>query len=314
MELRHLRYFVTLADELHFGRAALRLGISQPPLSQQIKALEEELGARLLERTNRRVALTQAGRMFLSEARTTLAQAERAAQVARRAQRGELGELRIGMVPSAPLIPVVGRSILAFRRGFPDVQLTLDEFESRQQVQALAEGREHIAIIRGADPPTLPAGLLATELLREPLVVVMRADHALARRRGRLAMAALAEQPFVFYGPRMGTALPGQVLALCRAAGFEPRVSQIASANATILGLVAVGLGIAIVPQAMSRLRHAAVVTRAIADPTAITSVWILRRRDDRSPLVEAFFALAIADEGRRSGELAKGATEERRG
>ncbi len=296
MELRHLRSFVTLADELHFGRAALRLGISQPPLSQQIKALEAELEARLFERTSRRVALTQAGRMFLSEARATLAQAERAAQVARRAQRGELGELRIGMFPSAPLIPLVGRSILAFRRGYPDVQLSLNEFESRQQVQALAEGREQIAIIRAAATPVLPAELAATELLRERLVVVMRADHKLARRRGRLPMAALADEAFVFYGPRMGPALPTQVLVLCRAAGFEPRVSQIASANATILGLVAVGLGLAVVPEAMSRLRHDAVVTRAIAEPAAITAVWIVRHRHNTTPLTAAFFDLATRD------------------
>jgi DNA-binding transcriptional LysR family regulator len=294
MELRHLRYFVALADELHFGRAALRLGISQPPLSQQIKALEDGLGARLFDRTNRRVALTQAGRMFLGEARATLAQADRAAQVARRAQRGELGELRIGMFPSAPLIPIVGRSILAFRRGFPDVQLSLNEFESRQQIQALAEGREHIAIIRGASAPALGPELVATELLRERLVVVMPADHRLARRRGALPLAMLADESFVFYGSRMGTALPTQVLALCRAAGFDPRISQVASANATILGLVAVGLGIAIVPEAMSLLRHDAVVVRAIADPAAITAVWILCRRDDRSPLIQAFFDLAI--------------------
>lgn len=299
MELRHLRYFVTLADELHFGRAALRLGISQPPLSQQIKALEEELGAQLLERTNRRVALTQAGRMFLHEARTALAQAERAVQVARRVQRGELGELRIGMFPSAPLIPIVGRSILALRRGYPDVQLTLNEFESGQQIQALTEGREHIAIIRGATVPTLPVEILATELLREPLVVVMRADHPLARRRGKVAMASLSEEPFVFYGSRMGSALPSQVLALCQAAGFQPRISQIANANSTILALVAVGMGIAIIPEAMSRLRHGSVVTRAIMDPTPITSVWILRRRDDRMPLIRAFIDLATMRETR---------------
>jgi DNA-binding transcriptional LysR family regulator len=298
MELRHLRYFVTLADELHFGRAARRLGISQPPLSQQIKALEDGLGARLFERTNRRVALTQAGRMFLDEARATLAQADRAAQVARRAQRGELGELRIGMFPSAPLIPVVGRSILAFRRGYPDVQLTLSEFESRQQMQALAEGREHIAIVRGPASPNVPAELSASELLRERLVVVMPADHALARRPGKVAMAALADEPFVFYGSRMGTTLPAQVLALCRSAGFEPRISQVANANATILGLVAVGLGIAIVPEAMSLLRHTAVVTRGIGEAEAITSVWMLRQRTDTSPLIEAFITLATGDKG----------------
>jgi DNA-binding transcriptional LysR family regulator len=300
MELRHLRYFATLAEELHFGRAAARLRISQPPLSQQIKALEDELGTRLLERNNRRVALTEAGRMFLAEARATLAQAERTAQVGRRAGRGELGELRIGLFPSAPLIPVVGRSILAFRQNFPDVQLTLDEVESRQQVQALMEEREHIAIIRGPAQVAVPGEMVARELLRERLVLVVPADHRLARGNGKVAMASLAEERFVFYGPRMGTTLPTQVLALCRAAGFEPRISQVASANATILGLVAVGLGIAIVPEAMSLLRHDAVVTRAIAAADAVTSVWILRRRGERSPLVEAFLGLAVAGGGQK--------------
>jgi DNA-binding transcriptional LysR family regulator len=164
-------------------------------------------------------------------------------------------------------------------------------------VQALAEGREHIAIIRAATP-ALPDDLVGTELLSERLVVVMRADHPLARRRGRLAVAALANEAFVFYGSRMGTALPGQVLALCRAAGFEPRISQMASANATILGLVAVGLGIAVVPEAMSRLRHDAVVTRPLADPAAVTSVWMLRNRTDCSRLTEAFFELTLSCSG----------------
>lgn len=296
MELRHMRYFAVLADELHFGRSAARLGISQPPLSQQIKALEAELGTRLLERTNRRVALTQAGRMFLAEARSALAQADRAAQVGRRAGRGELGELRIGLFPSAPLIPLVGQSILAFRRAFPDVQLTLDEVESRAQVQALVEGREHIAIIRGAAQVAVPAELMARELLRERMVLVVPAEHRLARGRGAVAMAAMAGEKFVFYGPRMGATLPGQVLALCRAAGFEPQISQVANANATILGLVGVGLGIAIVPEAMSLLRHEAVVTRQIAEAAAVTRVWIVRRRREESPLVAAFLGVAVGD------------------
>jgi DNA-binding transcriptional LysR family regulator len=295
MELRHLRYFVVVAEELHFGRAAARLGISQPPLSQQIKALEIELAAQLLERSTRRVELTQAGRMFLAEARATLDQADRAAQVAWRAQKGEVGELGIGMFPSAPLIPVVGQSIRTFRRRFPDVQLKLDEFESRQQIKALADGREHIAITRSATAPVLPAGLLAQELLRERLVVIMRRDHPLARQRGRLAIAALRQEPFVFYGPQMGTTLPSQVMALCRDAGFEPAISQIAGANTTFVGLVAVGLGIAVVPEAMARLRHESVIVRAIAEPGAITSVWVVRRQRDGSPLVRSFVSLLTA-------------------
>ncbi len=295
MELRHLRYFVVVAEELHFGRAAARLGISQPPLSQQIKALEIELGTQLLERSTRRVDLTEAGRLFLAAARTTLDQAERAAQVASRAQKGELGELSIGMFPSAPLIPVVGQSIRTFRRKFPDVQLRLDESESREQIRALANGREHIAITRSAAAPLLPAGLLARELVRERFVIIMRRDHPLARQRGRLAIAALREEAFVFYGPQMGVTLPGQVMALCRKAGFEPAISQIASANTTFIGLVAAGLGIAVVPEAMARLRHESVIARPALDPGAITSVWVVRRQQDRSPLVSSFVSLLSA-------------------
>lgn len=295
MELRHLRYFNVLAEELHFGRAARRLGISQPPLSQQIRALETELGTQLLVRSTRRVELTAAGRMFLDEARATLVQAERAMEVARRAQRGEVGELSIGMFPSAPLIPAVGHSILTFRRRYPDVQLRLDEFESRQQIQAVAEGREQVAITRSVATPLLPAGLVATELLRERLVVIMRNDHPLARRRGRLAIAALRDEPFVFYGHRMGLALPGQVTALCHAAGFGPRISQIAGANSTIVGLVAVGMGVAIVPEAMARLRHDSVVVRPVAEAAATTLVWIVRRQEERSSLVRSFLDLILA-------------------
>lgn len=294
MELRHLRYFTVLAEELHFGRAAGRLGISQPPLSQQMRALEMELGAQLLVRSTRRVELTAAGRMFLDEARAVLVQAERAMEVARRAQRGEIGELSIGMFPSAPLIPAVGHSIRMFRRRYPDAHLRLDEFESRQQIQALADGREQVAITRSVAAPMLPPGLTATELVRERLVVIMRKDHPLAHWRRHLSIAALRNEPFIFYGDRMGLALPGQVTALCQAAGFSPRVSQIAGANATIVGLVAVGMGIAIVPEAMARLRHDSVVAHPVADAAATTLVWIVQRQEEHSPLVRSFLDLIL--------------------
>jgi DNA-binding transcriptional LysR family regulator len=294
MELRHLRYFVTLAAELHFGRAAARLGISQPPLSQQIKALEDSLATRLFERTNRHVELTEAGRLFLIEAEATLAQAERARQVASRAQRGELGELRIGMFPSAPLTAPVGRAIVGFRRRFPDVRLVLSEFESGRLVQALVEGRQQIAIIRGPVTLVLPPELIAAEFFREPLVVAIWADHPLAAGKGKIPIAALANEPFVFYGPSMGSTLPTQVLALCQAAGFQPRVSQVADANATIIGLVAVGLGIAVVPAAICQFRHETVVSRELDAPAATTPVWILRHRD-HSPLTRRFMELATS-------------------
>lgn len=291
MELRHLRYFVTLAEELHFGRAAARLGISQPPLSQQIKILEDLLRVRLFNRTNRRVELTQAGLLFLAEARATLERADRAISVATRAQRGKLGELRIGMFPSAPLLARIGDAILTFRRSFPDVQLVLNEIESHQQTQGLLEGREQVAIIRSAAAPVLPPELRATELLQEPFRVIMRSDHPLAKRR-KILIGELAQEPFVFYGDRMGRTLPHQVLVLCRSAGFEPRIGQLANGNATITGLVAAGLGIAVVPEAMCQLHHESVVSRPLDAVGAMTSIWLLRSSQDDSPLVGAFCKL----------------------
>jgi DNA-binding transcriptional LysR family regulator len=291
MELRHLRYFVALAEELHFGRAAARLGISQPPLSQQIKILEDILCVRLFNRTNRRVELTQAGLLFLAEARATLKRAERAISVATRAQRGELGELRIGMFPSAPLLARIGDAILTFRRNFPDVQLVLNEIESHQQTQGLMEGREHVAIIRSAAAPVLPPELQVTELIREPFRVIMRSDHPLAKRR-KILIGELAQESFVFYGDRMGRTLPHQVLVLCRSAGFEPRIGQLANGNATITGLIAAGLGIAVVPEAMCQLRHKSVVSRPLDAVGTTTSIWLLRSSRDDSPLVSAFCKL----------------------
>jgi DNA-binding transcriptional LysR family regulator len=156
MELRHLRYVVALAEELHFGRAAARLGISQPPLSQQIQALEAELGARLFERSNRRVALTEVGRLFLEQARMVLAAADRAAEVARRAQRGEIGEIRIAFTASAPFTTLIPQTIFAFRRSHPDVHLQLQEMPTRQQIEALAERRLQIGFLRNPTFPPVP--------------------------------------------------------------------------------------------------------------------------------------------------------------
>jgi DNA-binding transcriptional LysR family regulator len=291
MELRHLRYFVAVAEELHFRRAAERLNISQPPLSQQIRLLEQELGADLFDRTNKRVELTQAGRLFLPEARAALAQAERAVEVARKAERGELGELRIGFFPSAPLVPEIARAIRAYRDRQPGVSLVLDELESREQVLALIEERADIALVRSIAAPIVSSGLVRRLITEEPLVVALRADHALARRRV-IAMEELAGEPFVFYGDKMGIVLPQLVLELCRGAGYEPRISQLANANTTMIGLVGAGLGVALLPRALARLSPADVVFRAIRSQRAKIATWVLWNPDRRSPLVEAFLRL----------------------
>lgn len=294
MELRHLRYFVVLAEELHFGRAAQRLGISQPPLSQQIRALETDLKAPLFERTNRRVELTEAGRALLVEARATLDQAERAAAVVGQAQRGQVGELRIGFAPSAPLIAPFTATLLAFRKAAPGVRLVLDDQVSPQQIEALMERRLNIGFVRSPVAPELPDALATLELHREPLAAFMSADHALARRR-TVALKALANEPFVFFPRSHGTSLYDQVFALCRKAGFTPRVAQEARANATILGLVAVGLGVSILPTSLRGIALANVACRALAPAGAPTSMWLVHRRHDQSPIAETFVTLAKA-------------------
>lgn len=291
MELRHLRYFVAVAEELHFGRAAERLHISQPPLSQQIKQLEDILSVRLFERTNRRVELTEAGLFFLSEARATLERADRASRAMERVAKGELGTLRVALFPSALLIDRIGSAILTFRQRMPGVQLVLDELESKRQAAAVEEGRNHIAIMRSHAKPILPKGLVASLLLEERMVVAMRADHPLASEKS-VRMEDLEHEPFIFYGERMGSTMPQKVYELCNAAGFEPNISQMANTNTTIIGLVAAGIGVAVVPQAMCRLSHDMVVSRPIDMPQAVTGAWIVRQANNRSPVTGAFLDL----------------------
>jgi len=302
VELRHLRYFIAVAEELHFGRAAEQLGISQPPLSQQIQALEEELGARLFERTNRRVALSAVGRLFLPEARQVLAQLEQAVDVARRAQRGELGELKVGFTASAPFTSTIPRAIRAFRQACPEVHLDLRELSSRGVAEAVREGRLQVGMLRPLAP--LPEDLVALELFAEPLVAVLPVDHPLAGAREEgVRLAALGEEPFVFFPRTFGTGLYDQLLGLARAAGFSPRIVQEASEAMTLIGLVATGLGVTVLPASFSRMRIDGVVCRTLLDPGASTAVWLVRRRDEASPLVRRFAEL-IEQEAREAQAL----------
>ncbi|MBN7865757.1 LysR family transcriptional regulator [Pseudomonas aeruginosa] len=294
MELRHLRYFIAVAEELHFGRAAERLGISQPPLSQQIQALEEEIGARLFERTNRRVELTDAGRLFLDESRQVLAQVDKAVLLARRAHLGELGELKIGFTSSAPFTSTIPSSIHTFRKAYPDVHLDLQEMSSRQVLKALLEESLQVGVIR---PLALPDAVHWVELFREPLVAVLRADHPLAAgSEDGLAIAALAEEPFVFFPRSYGTGLYDQVIALTRQAGFSPRIAQEASEAMTIIGLVSAGLGVSILPASFRRTRVDGVVYRTLSDPEATTAVWLVRRQNEGSPLALSFIDLVTRE------------------
>nr|WP_218626413.1 LysR family transcriptional regulator [Pseudomonas sp. dw_358] len=294
--MRHLRYFIAVAEELHFGRAAELLGISQPPLSQQIQVLERELGARLFERTNRRVALSEAGRLFLDEARLVLAQVDKAADVARRAQLGELGELKIGFTTSAPFNSMIPKAIYAFRQAHPAVHLNLEEMSSRDVVDALVDESIEVGLIR---PFALPDSIEALEMFREPLVAVISASHPLAvGNEEGIQLAALADEPFVFFPRSYGSGLRAQLLHLAQQAGFSPHFAQEAGEAMTIIGLVSAGLGVSVLPASFQWMRIDGVVYRRLLDPEAMTAVWLLQRKGRRSAMAEAFARLLSREAG----------------
>ncbi|UMP00104.1 LysR substrate-binding domain-containing protein [Amycolatopsis sp. EV170708-02-1] len=280
MDLKHLRAAVAVADHLHFGRAAVALGIAQPPLSQQIKALETELGVTLFERSTRTVHLTPAGEAFVADARTALSMVDSAIRGARAAGRGETGELAIGMVGSAVAHPLPA-IVRAFRARYPDVTLTFHVLPTVTQVERLRVAALDLGLLR----PPLPSPADDLELVsvsREPLVAVLPNDHRLAGRR-RLAVSALADEPFVLFPRVLGPGLYDEITALCRRGGFTPNVTQEAVQLQTIVGLVAAGCGVSILPGSAAQPRHEVVfvpvsplvrlVDLAIALPKANRSV-----------------------------------------
>ena len=284
MELRHLRYFVAVADELHFGRAALRLRVAQPALSQQIKRLEQELGVLLLERTKRHVALTEPGRLFLAEARRALAQVATAADVARRAAQGQQGRLRIGYVDLA-LWGVLPAVIGAYRGRYPAVELTLLERVLRQQLTGLRSGDLDI----GVGPPPPPGAALDTAVVSEERVLVaLPAAHGLAAEPA-VDMADLADERWVMIAARMPSRLRDLTLVACATAGFTPRVSQEARQSDALLALVGAGLGVTLVPASAERMPRAGVVYRPLRGADlryALVAMW---RRGAATPTVRSF-------------------------
>lgn len=290
MELRHLRYFAAVADELHFGRAAQRLRIAQPPLSQQIRHLEDELGVALFHRTKRRVELTEAGQAFLARVRVILATAGDAVTEAQRVARGELGRVAIGFMSAAMLdqFPAILRG---FRRGFPDAEVQLSQMPSNEQLKAVASGHIDVGFVDISHrTPTVMVGDTAVRVERawsEALLVALPPDHRLARRRA-VALADLATEPFVTLPRQPATGFYDQIIGLCQAAGFSPIVRQEASQLPAMLTLVAAGLGVAIVPCCVCPQWRGQIAFRPLAEPASIdvTMIW---RADDASPVLAAF-------------------------
>ena len=288
VELRHLRSFLAVAEELHFGRAAARLHISQPPLSQQIRRLEDEIGARLFRRTNRRVQLTPAGRAFLAEARHAIASAERAVGAAQRAERGEIGELVIGYVTSATYGPLPD-VIRMFRKRLPEVQLKLRNLRSVQQSQALLEKRIDIGVVR---PHAADSRIAYEALWREPVVVALPGDHPLAHRAA-VDIAEVASDIFLIAPAEDTIAFHDDMLALCRSVGFTPRIEDGVPDVQAAIALVAAGLGIHPVAASVQRFTRRGVVYRPLRRRTLRIELGLAWRRDDDSALVQQFRRVA---------------------
>lgn len=244
MDLKHLRAAVAVADHLHFGRAAVTLGLAQPVLSQQIKALESELEVTLFDRTTRVVRVTAAGEAFVTDARAALSMVDTAGRRARAAGRGESGALVIGMVGSAVQHPLP-TIIRAFRSRYPRVALSFHVLPTAAQVARLRAATLDLGLLRPPIPG--PDELELVSVSREPLVAVLPSDHRLAGRR-RLPVGTLAEEPFVMFPRALGPGLYDEIAALCRRGGFTPTVAQEAVQMPTIVGLVAAGCGVSIVP------------------------------------------------------------------
>ena len=289
MELRHLRYFVAVAEELHFGRAAEKLHISQPPLSMQIRALEDELGVVLLNRTQRHVSLTQAGNAMLHEARQILSQVEQAVQTTRRAGRGEIGELAIGFISIADynVLPVILRE---FRHAYPLVNLALKESTTDAQIDDLINGRIDVGLLL---PPINEPALESVAVLREPLIAALPQQHPLARKPGAIALAGLADAPFILFPRHRAPGLYDDVLSFCRGAGFSPRIGQEAIQMQTIISLVSAGLGVALIPESLRNLQRTGVVYKSLKETSPLTEIHLAWRRGDPLPALRSFVELA---------------------
>jgi DNA-binding transcriptional LysR family regulator len=305
LELRHLKYFVTVADELHFGRAAERLGISQPPLSQQIHTLELRLGAKLFERKGRGIVLSAAGIALLPRAKGILAQAERAAESVARSQRGELGELHLGLMSSGPFTFVIPRVLARFRERLPDVRLVIHELASSHQIEALEQGVIDIGVMR---PEALPSTLGHIELFKDSLTAVMHASNPLAATRGPIHISELANEDFIFYQRHLGVRLYDEVIALCTRAGFSPRILYEVRELPTIIGLISGGFGVAVLPGSVQRMMVENVVYRPVADMDAATAVWAIYRQDTTDPMVGAFLEIAQCLASKQAANRERGA------
>jgi DNA-binding transcriptional LysR family regulator len=288
MELRHLRYFVAVAEERHFGRAARRLHIAQPPLSRQIQMLESELGFSLFDRSRRQVELTSAGTVLLRHARHVFEAIDLAVHEARRASKGESGRLVVGY-PSSLAYSGLTELLRAYRARFPEVEVVLREMPPQHQIDSLKRGEIDVGFIRGRIED---AAITVECVRREPLVVALPAEHPLAGR-ARVKVAQLAHDPFVIFPRDRGPAFFDQIVSMCHDAGFTPRIAQQAP-QLDLVSLVAAGFGVSIVPESLRLLGRDGIAFRPLvgAPVSELLAAW---RSGEPSPAVHEFVAIVRA-------------------
>ena len=292
MELRHLRYFVAVAEELHFGRAAHRLHMAQQPLSRQIRNLEDELEVPLFHRTKRTIRLSEAGEAFLPEARKTLAQAEHAVAVAQRVGCGEAGRLHVGF--TGPILnSVLPAVVRQFKRRFPEIHLELTRLPTNQQVHALLETELHVGLLH----PPFHAPLLTQEVIyQEPLIAVIPDIHPLAKDApAPISVKNLANEPFILFPRQVGPVWYDSIISFCQQAGFSPIVTQEAFPQQTILGLVAAGLGVSLIHASAQHIRQQGVTVRPLLEVTPTLESAIAWRSDTTHPALLQFLAVVRA-------------------
>jgi DNA-binding transcriptional LysR family regulator len=291
MKLRDLQYFATLADELHFGRAARKLAIAQPSLSQKIRSFENELGVSLFQRHNRQVALTSAGQSLHPYAKNILSDIGKAKTLVQGAGRGEIGQLRIGFIGLAAL-DILPPLLAQFRANYPNVIFNLYERSSAEQVKNVLDGELDVGIVR---EPRAVTSLASMHITRDPLVVALPKSHRFAKKR-RIAIRDLKDESFVLFPRNKGTAMYDRIIGACVAADFSPRVVQEANIMTTIIGLVATGVGLSIIPSVASCVRHERVVYLPLTPPLLLDTgmIWDPKVRL-LNPALEAFLRLQRA-------------------
>ena len=286
MELRHLRYFLAIVAERHFTRAAKVLGIAQPPLSQQIRQLEEEVGVALFTRTARGVTLTAAGEAFLPHAEAALREADRARTAARRIRHGDLGTIRVGFTSAASLNPLVSGAISAFRNTYPDVELRLIVQPTASLLVLLSQDQIDVAFVRPTS--TERQSLRAIPLPDERLWIALPSGHVLAARK-LLRLDDLRNEPFILYPRANGSLLYDSIIAACQSAGFSPRVVQEAPQMASMVSLVAAGVGVTLVPESVCQLRPAGVRYVRINGQAPVAMLWLVAQQSATGSAVDNF-------------------------